>query len=621
MLHRLRQIFTGDSRPPPVRMTPLSQRWVEHPAPPDDWSVDLLRKVRAEHAPLASRLLFNRGIRDSEASRAYLTATPGEMRDPHELPGIDAAVDRIFEAHDARQQVTIHGDFDTDGVTATAIMVLALRRIGIHVDYYLPSRERHGRGVSTHAIREIHARGTGLIVTVDTGISAYAQVELASELGMDVIITDHHIPPDQLPAAAAIVNPHLAPPELGLAQYSGAGVALKLALALWQRAGIDEGAQLVPLAAVGTLADRVSLTGDNRTVCKIGLRGLERKAPLGLRTLVKHIIERTRTEHEMNSEFVGFALAPRLNAPGRIGPAGVCVELLTTNDRRQAKALALQIDDANLQRRRAAALALEAVQPQLKRAMRANYNVVMLEADSDTGAGILGLLAGTLSSQTQRPTVVYRVQGDTARASIRAVDGDFDVHAALKGISGRLTAFGGHKAAAGFTASIHHLDAIATHLEQRAAVGRSGGDNGVSGNHRRRYDAEVRLDQLDDSMRRFVGPMEPFGTDNDRPRFLIRGTRVVSHHLWQPPPLPQHIMTPRYRVKMVEGYEHIVGELRDASGGPIPFTAFRLGWCLPLPKRVDVIVSLGYDRYHGRDHRPRERRRLEVHDFGPSTLP
>ena len=582
------------------RMPSLSGRYRVPEAPPEGWSLELGRYAPAEGLALASRLLFNRGIKDVNAALEFLNVDSAEIRDPFELPDMERAVELLLNAIKANKRITVYGDFDADGITATSILILALRKVGVDCQYYLPQRETEGHGISEVAIRKLAESGTELLVTVDTGTTAYREVELANYAGMDVVITDHHIPDDgKLPPAAAIVNPHLSDNKDGMADYCGAGIALKLAMGLLDRAGVSDYSELVPLAAIGTVADRTQLKGDNRVIVRHGLNRIETDATHGLIALVRKASERHFNRQGLGSDFIGFQLAPRLNAPGRLGSADISVELLTCDDYAEATQLAEAVDAKNLKRRELAREALESVQDQLVYAAADERSVVMVSLSDEYPLGMLGPLAGTLNDRTGRPAIVYQVNNELAKASARS-RGEFDIHHALNGISHKLIRFGGHASAAGFQIRPDDIDEVTRHLEQQAHWDelRSEGNSALNGNGEpiQFVDAELELHQLGTAMWDFVKRLEPFGSGNEEPRFLIRNSKVAESR------------------PVGKNGRQLVAMLTDFTGREYRAFGWGLGSRAPLPPVVDSVVSLRENHHYGY-----VRRELYLHDVAPSN--
>ena len=579
-------------------MQQITDRYIVPAPPPEGWALNLGRYAPAEGLALASRLLYNRGFDDDRSAIAFLESDVTDLCDPFDLPQMDAAVKAILAAVDRGQRITVFGDFDADGITATSVLILALRKLGVECGYYLPTRETEGHGMSVEAVRQLREDGTDLLVTVDTGTTAHSAVSAARDAGMEVVITDHHIPGDTLPPAAAVVNPHLA--DLGdeMTDYCGAGIAFKLASAFLSRAGVDDYDDLIPLAAVGTIADRTQLLGDNRAIVKAGLKELDGNAPPGLVALVRLCMSKSRGNREIDAEFIGFQVAPRLNAPGRLGSANISVDLLTCPDYAKATRLAAEIDSKNDERRTLARKAMQDVDHQIEAAVDERRRVVLVGLDHRYPLGMLGPLAGTVNDYTGRPAIAYMANGDLIKASARS-RGDFDIYDALNGISDRLVRFGGHSAAAGFQFRAEDLSEISDHLDRRVGwheiqSGASPTVNGA-GEPIRGADAEVELDRIGNAMWTFVKRLAPFGSGNEEPLFIIKRADVLES------------------AAVGATGKQLRARFADETGRTTKAFGWGLGHLAPLPPLVDAVVSLRENHYNGWTTRE-----LHLHDVAPS---
>ncbi|HTZ18151.1 MAG TPA: single-stranded-DNA-specific exonuclease RecJ, partial [Dissulfurispiraceae bacterium] len=416
-----------------------------------------------------AQVLINRGIKTSARIDSFLNPDLTKLSDPFDLPGMSGAVARIREAANRGERVLVHGDYDADGITATAIMTEALRRHGIDAQFYIPNRV-HGYGLGHEGIKSARDCAASLIVTVDCGITSFAATAEAVSLGIDVIVTDHHEPATHnaisdgpgtilLPSAVAIVNPKLAASpsgneEMPAAELSGAGVALKLAQALLGN-DIENVRDLFDLAALGTAADIVPVTGDNRIILKEGLSLIQSGERAGIRALkeiasVKAGALRTSTLHYM--------LVPRINAAGRISDATDVVNLLLTDSSGEAARLAEWVDGLNQQRQEIGesvySAAMEMVQAL---GYRENGDSAIVVAGHGWHRGVLGIAAARIAEAFYRPAFVLSIEDGTAKGSARSIP-PFDIHEGLRRCSGILKRFGGHKQAAGLSLSAADIE-------------------------------------------------------------------------------------------------------------------------------------------------------------------
>jgi single-stranded-DNA-specific exonuclease len=413
-----------------------------------------------------------RGIGPAEVEQFFGPAR-GSLHDAASLPDAGVAVDRIARARDAGEGILVVGDFDADGLTGLAIMVRALRRLGIDAAPHVPSRLDDGHGLSLRAVELARADGRHLIITVDMGSSSGAEIAAARDAGIDVIVTDHHRVPADLPPAVAVVNPHR--PDSGYpdARLTGAGVALKVAALLLQRlAGIPveaTTADLADLAMIGTVADVAPVLGENRAIAQLGLERIGRDPRPGIAALLDAA---GVAAAEVTLETVGFALAPRLNAAGRVGDAEEAAALLLTDDPVAAGVHAAALDAANLVRRDVSRASVEEARAVLEAEGGANGQAILLRGPWPVG--IIGLVAGRLAEDAGLPAVIATPVGEHLRGSCRAPAG-YDLAAALQACSDLLLRHGGHRGAAGFEMEARNWDALVERLRGLLAAARPPG--------------------------------------------------------------------------------------------------------------------------------------------------
>jgi single-stranded-DNA-specific exonuclease len=485
----------------------------EIPACPADEVVRLERELGVS-GPVA-QVLVRRGYEQPSRARAFLAAE--EEHPPRAFARIEEAVETILAHVRSGERITIHGDYDVDGVCSTAVLIRALRAMGANVDSYLPDRASDGYGLNEATVRRLHARGTRLLVTVDCAITAVEEVAVARELGMEVVVTDHHAPraDGELPRAA-IVHPLICGypcPEL-----CATAVAYKLAQALWQAAGgvRGEGAaqEDLDLVALATIADVVPLVGENRTLVRRGLRALARTAKPGLRALMA--VARV-DPGKVDERAVGFALAPRLNAAGRLYRADAGLELILTEDPARATLIAEELDRANRERRGVEArirFQAEALLAELGE--RACYVL----AGEDWHPGVIGIVASRLSERHRRPVVMISLDGDEGRGSGRSIEA-FDLLAGLTACGGHLLGYGGHRAAAGLQIERGRVEAFAAALCAHAERVLEPEDMVAV----ERVDAVVGGDELGMTLAEELQTLAPFGRGNPGVSLLVADAR------------------------------------------------------------------------------------------------
>jgi single-stranded-DNA-specific exonuclease len=471
---------------------------------------------------LQVQLLANRGYRGA-AARGLLAADWRAA--PPDPLGLDRAVARLCAAARAGERVVVCGDYDADGLTACAVMLLALRRAGVAAEPYLPVRADAGRGLNEAAVRRLAAEGARLLVTTDCGTGNVAEVRLAAALGMEVLVTDHHPPQGELPPALAIVNPRQPGCPCAAACPAGAGVALWVAEALLAALGDAGRAEalegLLDLAAIGTIGDVAPLTRENWALTRAGLRRLNGRPRPGLRALVERAGLRPGALTERD---VSFALAPRLNAAGRMGDPRVALELLLTEDAAEAARLASELQRLNEERQRATDAVLAVAWAQAQAQLAEGDPGVLLTRGEGWPTGVLGLVAARLAEDMGRPALAVSVDGEACRGSARGPAG-FNLVAALAERADLLRYFGGHERAAGFTLATADLPALAAHL--RAAAGGSAQGPGGPAPAALRVDCHLPLRRAGADTYAAVRALAPYGPGFAPPVFLASRVRVL----------------------------------------------------------------------------------------------
>ncbi len=476
-------------------------------------------------SPIVARLLCQRGLGDPELASRFLNPSLDHLHDPMMLTDMRVAVDRVFAAIARRERIAIHGDYDVDGVTSTVILRRALEMLGADVVHFIPERLRDGYGLQPSAIERLHAAGAAVIVSVDCGIRGAEAARRARELGVDLIITDHHEPDAELPDALAVINPKrpdCAYPDKYLA---GVGVALKLVHALCRTAGRESWLPgFIKIAAIGTLADVVPLVGENRVIAKLGLDLLTRGPhKIGLRALLDIS---GLTGKTIDSYHISFMLAPRVNAAGRMSTPDLATRLLLASDEAmgdEARALALELDGENLRRQDEEAATLAAAKSIVTTDPDVGARSVLVVAGDLWHRGVVGIVASKLVDAFHRPAIVLSIDGDVAYGSCRSIPG-FDMLAALERCAHLLTRFGGHRQAAGLTfeaARVKELRAAINDVADETL----GPDDLVP---RLRIDGALTFRSITGEVAAGVAQLAPFGAGNPRPVFAARNVEIVD---------------------------------------------------------------------------------------------
>jgi single-stranded-DNA-specific exonuclease len=494
-----------------------------------------------------ARLLICRGFETVESAEGFLRPGLGQLHDPYKMLGMAAAVARLREALEKQEPVLIYGDYDVDGTVATVLLKTAMERagasIGVVADvrYHIPHRLREGYGMQDARIEEAAKEGVRLVVSVDTGIRAFAEASSAKRVGLDLIVTDHHLPDgvEGLPEALAVLNPNQPGDEYPYKELCGAGVAFKLAQALLESTASDDAGRsrlrektlpsFLKLLAIATIADAVPLTGENRAIASLGLVELRKPSQAGLRALMELAqIDLTRP---ISATDVGFRLAPRINAAGRMDIASDVVEMFLTRDGEEARVLAEKLHRLNDERRASEAEALRAIEAQIE-AMAEGAPACFVLDDAELGSawhrGVIGILASRVVDKMGRPALVITHEDDLAYGSGRSVSG-FHLLEALTAVDRegeeRLFArFGGHAHAVGFSLASERVGELRERMVRYATERKGAGEVGET----LECDAEVRLGELTEEFLAAVEQMGPFGIGNAEPVFVSRGVRLST---------------------------------------------------------------------------------------------
>lgn len=531
--------------------------------------------------PILRQILFNRGYATDAEARAFLRAEANFDTSPFQISYMESAVERILYAIDHGQPVAVYGDYDVDGVTATALMVEALQALGATVREYIPNRFDEGYGLNTDALDTLKAEGIQLVITVDCGIRSQAEATHARAIGLDLIISDHHHPDDHLPAAFAVINPKQPGDNYPDKDLAGVGIAYKIAQALFERRShtihgelsADFLAGLLDLVALGTVADLAPLVGENRMLVRRGLQRIRTTTRQGLFSLAAVADLSLPRTTAMN---IGFMLGPRLNAAGRLDSALASFQLLTTMSVTEAGHLAQQLDVQNRERQTLTRRIQEQAETM---ALADDPNASLLfAAHPDFNSGVVGLAAARLSETYYRPAVVGQTLEDTTRCSCRSI-AEFHITDALDQCRDILVRHGGHAAAAGFTVRNEHLAELVTRLKAIAS-------EKLQGQPLRRTltaDMEVPLGDLNFEVLKYLDYLQPTGYGNPDVVFVSRNVHVKSS-----------------RTVGQEG-KHIKLTLSDPISH-LNFDAigFRLSDALPLPPRVDVLYAFEANEFNGR---------------------
>lgn len=554
-------------------MQPNSKHW--NILPPITPEADI---ALSAFPPVLRQVLFNRGFAADAEARAFLRAEPNFNTDPFQMTGMQTAVERIRLAIQNNEAVAIYGDYDVDGVTATALLVETLKRMGADVRGYIPNRFEEGYGLNNNALEELKADGVKLVITVDCGIRSPSEALHAQTLGLDLIISDHHHPDNEnLPPALAVINPKQHGDMYPDKDLAGVGIAYKIAEALLGNE--DKTTQMIlnallDLVALGTVADLAPLVGENRVLVKKGLRQIRQTTRQGLFSLAA--VSEVAIQ-KVNAGHIGFMLGPRLNAAGRLKEALASFELLTTTDVFRAGELAQQLDMQNRERQR------------ITREMQTRAEEIALSDDPDAyllfaadenfNSGVVGLAASRLTEKFYRPAIVASQGEEETRGSCRSIP-EFHITDALDQCADLLVRHGGHAAAAGFTVRNENLPELVARLKAIAGEKLSGSDLKPTVT----ADAEVSLAEIRPELyEKALKYLEPTGYGNREASFVARNVKVRSS-----------------RIVGADG-KHLKMSLEDEKGVAHDAIGFRLGdWHKSMPARVDILFTYEINEYNGR---------------------
>lgn len=487
---------------------PLYESWVLADTPPDDLRIPIA------NAALRS-ILIRRGV-TAQDYRQFIAPVLGDLHDPSTIHGIDHACERIARAVREKETIVIYGDYDVDGVTSIVMLQTVLRSLGADAEFVVPHRLVDGYGLKIEVLERVLAeKNVKLVITVDCGITSVEPVRLAIERGIDVIITDHHLPPGTLPSAAAVLNPKQPGCEYPFKELAGVGVAFKLCCELIRRNGkkisIDS---LLKIAAIGTIADVAPLVGENRTIAWLGLAGLATVRNPGLRALLKRLGLEGRA---LRSVDVGFKIGPRINAAGRLASANTAIELFAASTEEAAWELCAELDRMNTERQQVEQQVRGLAQSQIAGGER-----VLVLAGEGWHRGVIGLSAGRIAQRYHRPALVIAIEGDLCVGSARSIP-TINLHQQLESVGDLFTHFGGHEFACGFSLERRNLDELRRRLHDRFAT--------LPEDAFRReatVDATLTLADLNADFIAAHELLQPFGAGNPQPTFLIADVAVTG---------------------------------------------------------------------------------------------
>jgi len=539
----------------------IHDHWSLLPPPPDTAQIPISN-------PTLRALLIRRGVDDEESYRRFVAPAIGDLHDPSTIHGMNHACERIMRAIRDKEAIVIYGDYDVDGVTSIVMLRTVLRSLGADVDFVVPHRLVDGYGLKMEVLdRVLHERNVRLVITVDCGITSVEPVQRALGRGIDVIITDHHLPPGTLPEAAAVLNPKQPGCEYPFKELAGVGVAFKLCCELIKRSGKKISIEsLLKIAAIGTIADVAPLVGENRTIASLGLQGLADVRNPGLRALLKRLGLNGRALRAVD---VGFKIGPRINAAGRLASANTAIDLFAAADEDAAWQLCAELDRMNAERQQIELQVRESAEQQIAGGER-----VLILAGEGWHRGVLGLTAGRIAQREHRPTLVMTIEGDLCIGSGRSIP-TINLHEELCAAADLFLHFGGHEFACGFSLEVRHLAALRERLHARFEAM----DEALF-RREARVDGVLTLADVDSEFLAAHETLQPFGAGNPQPLFVVHGVTVTGTRVF------------------AEDCSEL--SLEDATGRAVGVLWPSAKELAPqLAHEVDLLVRLEPDRWNG----------------------
>ena len=469
-------------------------------------------------SPLTAIILYNRGIHEDDAIRRFLSKDINVMHDPYLLKDMEKAAERIRRARDNKEKVTIYGDYDVDGITSIAILYKHLTEMGIDTDYYVPDRMQEGYGVNKDALDKIHSNGSSLVITVDTGITAVEESEYAKEIGIDVIVTDHHECKERIPDVYAAIDPKRKDCPYPFKSLAGVGVVFKLIQALDEKKSLsDLMDKYADLMCLGTVADISPLIDENRVIVTEGLKRFKTTNNIGLKAL----IDVSTNGKAITTSTIGYTIAPRINASGRLGCASRSVELFLTDDAEKAKKLAESLCEENTLRQQTEQKMFKEAMEYLDAHPEVKEDNVIVIPHADWHHGIVGIVSSKITEKFYKPSILFAIDGDEAKGSGRSVNG-FNLFGALENCSDLLEKFGGHELAAGLTIKADNIEKFRKKINSCS----QNQINDAMLTPTIQLDAAIKVPYITLETVNDINKLQPFGVDNPTPSFAVRSIKI-----------------------------------------------------------------------------------------------
>lgn len=521
---------------------------------------------------LLARVLINRGIDTDEKVKKFLYPKLTDLYDPFLLNDMDKATNVIIDSINNKEHITIYGDYDVDGITSISILIKFFKSIGVDVSYYLPNRLFEGYGLNSEAIDILKKRGTNLLITVDCGISGHDEIEYAKELGIKVIVTDHHECSDSIPNAIAVIDHKRKDNTYPCNSLAGVGVAFKLIQALCIKMNLpnENFLRFLDIVCLGTVADIVPLIDENRVIVKYGLEKIKETTNVGLKALIG-----ISGYNSVDSTAISFGLAPRINACGRMGEAELALKLLLTNDEEEALSIATRLQEMNKERQEIEKRIMEEAKAIIERDRLYEDSVIVVGSEN-WHHGVIGIVASKITELYYKPSILICIEGDEGKGSGRSIDG-FDLHGALNQCSDSLIRFGGHEMAIGLTIDKNKIDEFREKLKSIANDVIPQDSVPVI-----KVDSEITSKEISVDTVKSLSMLQPYGESNNAPVFVYRNIKVDS-------------------IRTLSDGKHLKLNVKDGNT-VFDAIAFNMGDrkdSIHMGDRVDILHYLEINKYNG----------------------
>lgn len=547
-----------------------------------------IKKVMQENniSELLAKILLNRGFEDFNKTQKFLYPKIEDLNDPFLLNDITIAVDRIIQAIENKEKITIYGDYDVDGITSIAVLKKFLTELGVNVEYYLPSRLEEGYGLNNNAILKVKNSGTDLLITVDCGISAYDEIEYAKSLGMEVIVTDHHECPEKIPNTIAVIDPKRKDNTYPFSSLAGVGVTFKLIQAISLKLGLDRKKYLkyLDIVCLGTIADIVPLIEENRVIVKYGLMLVRETKNIGLKSLIK-----LSGYTKIDSGLISFGIAPRMNACGRMGKADLALELLLTNDPEKANRIASNLNEINRERQDVEKRIMDEAVEIIEKNKLYEDSVIVV-GNENWHHGVIGIVASKITEMYYKPSVLVCFENREGKGSGRSIEG-FDLHKALSSCAEDLSKFGGHEMAIGLTIEQKNFEKFRKDINEYAKQVMKDEMVPII-----KADACVTQDFVSLEKINELSILEPYGEANPMPMFIYKNIKVEG-------------------IRALSNNKHLKLLLKDGSN-VYDAIAFNMGdkqYSIRIGEKIDVLHYLDINTFNNI-----ERVQLNVKDIKKS---